>query len=233
MESYKFNISKKFIVTFLIIILNQINIFSSIILTLNAKETSCIYKELKTYTSYRFQYFFSGKEEEKNIVTVESQSTDSDSTLVLFKSENKKENSWIIDHSNQIREIYICFKSLSIHTLSVSFDIFKDKSLRNIITIDSIDRLNFSIEDLKGKLANLQSGFVNSIVRKVFHYDIINLIMRRIMLFAYLKIVLFFLFFCFQIWFLSNKVKNWKCVLGSCSKREIKKISFGDSGQVL
>jgi hypothetical protein len=106
-----------------------INFSEQIFLVLDPQQKRCIFKNIVDKKPLSGMYYFSGQEEDKNVVTITHPSKG-----IIFKKEKEKNGSF--NYSTDVDGSYtICFESLSKSYTTVSFDFTDERKEEQLISV--------------------------------------------------------------------------------------------------
>ena len=187
----------------IILILNNLSFINSLYVYINPNEKQCVKKFKKANEIINIIYTISGKEEDKNIITV-----DDPDDFNMFKELDSDSNK-IYLFATKEGYYKFCVENLAPHQVTLSF-YFGDENSEEKLSIKNVENFVDSVSQLTKKIDRLGFNIGNTAIRKKTHFDIAEDIRNKINICTIVKIVFLLFFSIIQIILITsifNKVK--------------------------
>lgn len=153
------------IFTLIITISLVLEFINSVLLIVNKNDVECIYKDSTPEKGLSGKYLFAGKNEENNIVFINNSNN-----ITVWSNQGKKNSDFKVTVDKE--QLYqICFENLEKDYLVVSFDLYNEEKLNNIVSTQSITDMNKNIHEMRKRIDILHHDIKNSAIRRKVHTD--------------------------------------------------------------
>jgi len=190
---------------FLLFLILQFTFINSLYVFIEAKEKLCVKKYRKLDQVLNIIYSIAGKEEDRNIITVDA--PDDFNMFRELDSVSSKIHLFIE------KEGYhkFCVENLSSHQVTLSFH-FGDEHQEGKLSIKNVENFVDSVTKLTEKIDNLKFNIGNSVIRKKTHYSLAENIRKKINICTIIKIVFLLFFSALQLILITNIFNKVKVV---------------------
>lgn len=175
-------------------------------ITIQPKDSQCIYQEKKKSETFSVIYYISGEEEERNIVRVQDPKGGE-----IWETQSKASSTFTT--VTQIAGTYsFCIDNLSNGVFTVTFEFTEEDKNKELITVQTIDNFQNALETINKKLDVMQFGIRSGAVRREKHSTITKSIQSKITWYTWVKVIFLISFSFFQIVMITSIFKNVKVV---------------------
>ena len=191
------------LLSFILLFSYKLIMINSIYVFIEPKEKLCVKKYRKIREVINVIYTISGKQEDRNIITV-----DDPTGFNMFRELDSFDSKV---HLFCEREGYhkFCVENLASHQVTLSF-YFGDENKNEKLSIKNVEDFVESVSKLTQKVDKLKFNIGNSAIRKKTHFKIAEEIRNKINRYTIIKIVFLLFFAILQIILITsifNKVK--------------------------
>lgn len=175
-------------------------------ITIQPKDSQCIYQEKQKTETFSVIYYISGEEEERNIVRIH------DPKGEKIWEITSKSSSTFTTVAQMTGKYSFCIDNLSMGVFTVTFEFTEENKNKELITVQTIDNFQNALENINKKLDVMQFGIRSGAVRREKHSTITQSIQSKITWYTWVKVIFLILFSFFQIVMITSIFKNVKVV---------------------
>ena len=186
----------------------QITTIKSVYVFIEPKEKFCLKKYRNITQVLHIIYSISGKEEDRNIITV----YDPDEFNMLRELDSISNKVYLFVEKEGYHKF--CIENLASHQITLNFH-FGDEHTEGKVSVKNAESFVDSVTKLAQKIDDLKFNIGNSVIKKKTHFKIAQKIREKINICTGIKIVFLLVFAVIQIIMITsifNKVKIVKRV---------------------